>query len=178
MAPRKTSLTEKRKAFCREYAKDCNGTQAAIRAGFAPSGATSVASRLLKDPLVTAEIHKRTKRLTDLSNVTVERVVAELARIGFADITAMVRVVARTVGRRTLTAVEMLPTDQLTQDQRAAIAEVSESDHGIRIKAHDKVKALEMLGRYLAMFTDRHEVLGEDGGPLVLVQAAPPAEVK
>ncbi len=40
-------LTPKQKRFAEEYAIDCNGTQAAIRAGYSPKTATKQACRLL-----------------------------------------------------------------------------------------------------------------------------------
>lgn len=40
-------LTPKQAAFVREYLKDGNGTQAAIRAGYSPTGAKVEANRLL-----------------------------------------------------------------------------------------------------------------------------------
>ena len=33
-------------------------------------------------------------------------------------------------------------------------------------KGADRVRALELMGKYLALFTDKHEVTGKDGGPL------------
>ena len=35
-------------------------------------------------------------------------------------------------------------------------------------KAGDKLKALELLGRHLAMFVDRQQVSGDDGGPVAI----------
>jgi hypothetical protein len=37
----------------------------------------------------------------------------------------------------------------------------------VEFKLWPKLQALELLGRYLAMFTDRHEVTGKDGEPLL-----------
>lgn len=42
-------MTEKQKRFAQEYLIDCNGTQAAIRAGYSPISAYSEASRLLRN---------------------------------------------------------------------------------------------------------------------------------
>lgn len=42
-------LTEKVKYFCKEYLIDCNGKQAAIRAGYAPTYADRQAYKLLHD---------------------------------------------------------------------------------------------------------------------------------
>lgn len=54
-------LNEKQKKFCREYIKDFNATQSAIRAGYSKKTAYSSASRLLKY----VEIQKYIKQLTD-----------------------------------------------------------------------------------------------------------------
>ena len=45
----KKELTNKQKAFCREYVIDHNGTQAAIRAGYSKNGAEVSAVRVLRN---------------------------------------------------------------------------------------------------------------------------------
>jgi phage terminase small subunit len=163
--PRRPHFTEKRKRFAREYAVDLNGTQAAIRAGYSLHTASSTAYKLLRDPSVLAVVHKCLEKVSEKADVTAERVLKELARIGFADLAPAVRIVNGCV--------RIADSDSMTVSQRAAISEISESESGIKVKLHDKNRALELLGKYLAMFTDRHEVTGEDGGPLVVVH--PPA---
>lgn len=54
----KSDLTPKRAAFAREWIKDRNGTQAAIRAGYAESGASVEGARLLANASVRAEIDR------------------------------------------------------------------------------------------------------------------------
>ena len=49
-------LTNKQRAFCREYVKDSNGTQASIRAGYSKTGAVSRGSELLTFRKVQNEI--------------------------------------------------------------------------------------------------------------------------
>lgn len=49
-------LSRKRKAFCFEYAKDRNATQAAIRAGYSSNSAASTGHRLLKIPIIVDKI--------------------------------------------------------------------------------------------------------------------------
>ena len=41
----KKPLTAKQEAFCREWILDCNGTKAALRAGYSPRSANTVASQ-------------------------------------------------------------------------------------------------------------------------------------
>lgn len=175
MAPRKTSLTAKRIAFAREYVKDSNGQQAAIRAGFSPGGARHRAFEMLRDPRVVAEIHKRTERLSAKADVTAERVLRELARLALSDVTAIVQVVPEGVGRGV---VRVLPTDTLTADQRAAIQEISEAESGVRVRMHDKARALELLGKHLGLFPTRVEMSGPDGGPIQVAEQMPDAELE
>ena len=52
-------LTWKQTAFIDEYMKDFNGTQAAIRAGYSPDTAYSIASENLKKPEIKAELQRR-----------------------------------------------------------------------------------------------------------------------
>ena len=47
-------LTDRQRAFVLEYLRDLNGTQAAIRAGYAEDRAASTASRLLRKPEIRA----------------------------------------------------------------------------------------------------------------------------
>ena len=49
-------LTNKQKAFCREYVKDHNGTQAAIRAGYSKNGANVRGTELLAKSNIKAKI--------------------------------------------------------------------------------------------------------------------------
>ena len=51
-------LTNKQQAFCREYVKDSNGSQAAIRAGYSTAGAKVRGSELLTLRNVTQEISR------------------------------------------------------------------------------------------------------------------------
>ena len=43
-------------------------------------------------------------------------------------------------------------TEMLSQQQRCAIASVEKTATGIRVKFYDRLKALELLGKYLGLF--------------------------
>lgn len=51
-------LSDKQEMFCREYLVDLNGTQAALRAGYAKSGASVQASRLLANDKIRARVQE------------------------------------------------------------------------------------------------------------------------
>ena len=52
-------LTDRQKAFCDEYLIDLNATQAALRAGYSPTGAQRMAVRNMQNPLVQEYLNER-----------------------------------------------------------------------------------------------------------------------
>ncbi|MDE6752763.1 MAG: terminase small subunit [Eubacterium sp.] len=75
------ALKKKQIVFCKEYVKDYNGTQAAIRAGYKESNAASQASRLLSDPEIIEEIKKQQRQLLEASCLTEEKVIKNLEEV-------------------------------------------------------------------------------------------------
>lgn len=156
-------LTPKQMRFVDEWLIDFNGKQAAIRAGYSAKTAEATAARLLRNVKVQAEIARRQKDLQRRTEVSQERVVKELARVAFADATDYVQVETRTVEKNDGTelsyqAVTLTETAELSADQRAAIAGIKQGANGVEVKLHDKIKALELLGRHIGMFNDKLEV--------------------
>ncbi|MCL2831571.1 MAG: terminase small subunit [Treponema sp.] len=66
-------LEPKQAAFCREYIKDCNATQAAVRAGYSPKTAQSQSARLLLKVMVQNEISKLIKQALELSLLVLKK---------------------------------------------------------------------------------------------------------
>lgn len=145
-------LTPKQRRFIDEYLIDLNATQAAIRAGYSEKTAYSIGLQNLKKLEIQAEIQKRRNRLQSKLEITQERVLQELAAIAFANGADY----AKVVNSGLLPTVEMIPTDELPPEKLPAIAGIKANQYGVEVKLHDKVKALELLGKYLGTF---------DGGP-------------
>lgn len=145
-------LTPKQRRFIDEYLIDLNATQAAIRAGYSEKTAYSIGVQLLKKLEIQVEIQKRRNRLQSKLEITQERVLQELAAIAFANGDDY----AKVVNSGLLPTVEMIPTDELPLEKLPAIAGIKANQYGVEVKLHDKVKALELLGKYLGTF---------DGGP-------------
>jgi phage terminase small subunit len=145
-------MTPKQRRFIEEYLVDLNATQAAIRAGYSEKTAYAAGQRLLKK--VEAEIAAALAERSARTGVTADRVVMELARAAFAD--------PRAVFSWGPGGVTLRDSSELTDDEAAIVAEVSEtrSETGGSIKAKlcDKIRALELLGRHLGMFTDKQQV--------------------
>lgn len=156
-------LTAKQMRFVDEYMIDFNATQAAIRAGYKAKTAHVIGAENLRKPKIAEEIARRQKDLQRRTEVTQERVVKELARVAFADATDYVQVETRTVEKNDGTelsyqTVMLTETAELSADQRAAIAGIKQGTNGVEVKLHDKIKALELLGRHIGMFNDKLEV--------------------
>lgn len=83
--PRTRAALERAERFCQEYVVDFNGTQAAIRAGFAPKGAHVQASRLLNAPKVAERVAELKAALAKKYEVTQERTLKQIARIAYGD---------------------------------------------------------------------------------------------
>lgn len=76
-----------------------------------------------------------------------ERVVQELAAIGFAKATDFLCVENNELIIKS--------TGELSKANTAAIASIEKTSNGIRLKLYDKMKALELLGKHMGMFDDR-----------------------
>lgn len=146
-------MTKKQKRFIEEYLIDLNATQAAIRAGYSPDTAKAIGSENLTKPDIRTHIDRAMADRSKRTGVNADRVLQELAKIGFADVTDFVTIEGHSVKVKT--------TDQMPRDKLGAIAGIKEGANGIEIKLNDKEKALELIGRHLGMWNDKVELSGE-----------------
>jgi phage terminase small subunit len=142
------SLTPKQKRFINEYLIDLNATQAAIRAGYSPKTANEQASRMLANVNISDIVDKAMAERAKRTGISAERVLEELAKIGFANITDVANLddaSTRDAAVRDDTAaiqsikVKIIPTEN---------GEIIERE----IKMHDKTRALTKLGEHLNIF--------------------------
>lgn len=149
----------KQRRFAAEYLIDLNATQAAIRAGYSKKTAAQIAEKLLRKADIQAEITKRQQKRSSRTEITQDRVLIELARIGFSDIRnavkwgeTMLRVADSETGEvEAYHGLALIGSDEIDDDTAAAIAEVSEGPKGIKIKFHDKKGALADLAKHVGV---------------------------
>lgn len=157
------NMTEKQKIFCKEYLIDMNGSRAAIAAGYSEESSRAIASELLTKPNIQSYIQnlmdERSKRL----DITADKVLNELASIGFSkidDFGEVTVVPSALIPGAFEQTIRLKDTLSIPKDKIAAISSIKQGQCGIEIKLHDKIKALELLGKNLVLFTDKIDLTG------------------
>jgi phage terminase small subunit len=141
-------MTPKQEKFVKEYLIDLNGTQAAIRAGYSKNNADKIASQLLDKTRVKEAIQKAMDKRSERTEITADKVLMELAKIGFSE---MPKVKIGPDGQKVIETKEI---------EGALISEISEQPGRKKVKLYDKTKALELIGRHLGMFNDKLDITG------------------
>ena len=137
-------LTKKQEAFVYEYLKDFNASAAALRAGYKNP---KMGSKLVAKSSVQKKIQEELKKRQKKYEATIENVVKELSNIAFSDIFELIDI----QDDRTII---LKSKDQLKEIDKKAVQSITyDAKTGtIKIKMHDKLKALELLGKHLGMF--------------------------
>jgi phage terminase small subunit len=150
-------LTPKQQTFVDEYLVDLNATQAAIRAGYSVKNAGKIGSELLQKTRIKNAIDKAMAERSRRTGINQDRVLRELAKVAFVNATDVINMDEATI------------KGEANREDTAAIASVKvktipgeDGDITEReVKIYDKLKALELLGKHLGMFTDKLNVNAE-----------------
>ncbi|NBJ16637.1 MAG: terminase small subunit [Dehalobacter sp. 4CP] len=150
-------LTKKQQKFVEEYLIDLNATQAAIRAGYSVQTANEQGSQNLAKLSIQNQIAKTMAERSKRTGINQDRVVIELAKVAFSNISDYLKVQNNQV--------EVFDTASIPADAVSAIAEIKQNPTGVSIKLYDKLKALELLGRHLGIFKDKVEITANINNP-------------
>ena len=146
-------MTKKQKRFVEEYLIDLNATQAAIRAGYSPHTAKDIGCENLAKPNIAAAISQAMAERSRRTGINQDRVLQELARIGFAKITDVVDPETAKI------------KSDASDDDLACIQsiKIKPNEFGTEreVKLYDKKAALVDLGKHLGLFKDKVELSGD-----------------
>ena len=151
-------LTKRQSLFVTEYLKDDNATQAAIRAGYSAKTAYSQGARLLKRVEIRAAVMAHNREVSEIAQVDAAWLLRRLAQIADADVTE-----AFQADGKTLKPITELPENlrrllsgfEVTQDLYRGGAKVTS-----KIKLESRLKALEMIGKHVAVGAFQRETEG------------------
>lgn len=145
MAP----LPPKRAAFVREYLVDMNATAAAKRAGFSPGSASGMGHTLLKNPQVKVMIDEEMKRRAERVEVKADDVLRELLWILKTDIGAAFDENGH------MRSLKDMPESLRRTISSVEVEQGNDGGAAVKLKTWDKIRAAELLGKHLKLFTDK-----------------------
>ena len=170
-------LTNKQKKFVSEYLIDLNATRAyktVYTNCKTDEAANAASSRLLRNVKVQEEISKQQDEIQKRTQITQDKVINELAKIAFSNATDYVEIVTRPMKHRYWDKdlqeyvyedgeiyeqdIVLKDTNKLTEEQKAAIACIKNTRHGISVEQCNKVEALRLLGQHLGLFKDNPHI--------------------
>lgn len=151
-------LTPKQARFVEEYLVDLCATRAAIRAGYSEKTAAEQGYDLLRRPHIADALRKEQQKRSERVHVSQDYVLRRLLDISEADLIQA----SDEEGN-------LLPLAQWPKSLRMALDgldctelarqslddELEVSTHLRKVKLSSRLKALDMLGRHLGMWTDR-----------------------
>ena len=132
-------LTKKQRKFADEYLIDCNGTQAAIRAGYSPKTANEQAAKLMANKKISTYISNKLDEMSSERLADAQEVLEYLTSVMRGEYTEQV----------------------LRLDGNG----VQVVDY-IQVSARERLKAAELIGKRYGMFKDN---VGIDLEPVVIV---------
>lgn len=169
-------MTDAQKRFCDEYLIDLNATRAykvAYSSCKKDETANVNGSKLLRNTKVQEYISEKQREIEKRTEVTQDIVIKELAAIAFSKASdyAKLKKMKRSVPvfdgedivdykEEEYIGIEFTPTNELSEEQKKALAGIKEGKFGIQVDSCDKVKALELLGKHLGMFKEKVTIDG------------------
>lgn len=152
----------KREMFCREYIKDLNGTQAAIRAGYSEKTANRIASELLTKPDVQARVMELQSVRVEEVRIDANYVLKRLIEIDEMDIADILD------DGGDFLPIKKWPKIWRTRLSGLDISIINSGDTEAiikKIKWPDKVKNLELIGKHIGVgaFTEKVDHTSSDG---------------
>lgn len=138
------TAASRRARFIEEYSRHANASRAAVRAGYAPAKACDASKRLLAHPDVLAALEEHRRQYFEACEDEGERVLAEAMRVAFCDLHDLLDAEGR-----------IKPMADIEDDVLAGVRvfnPIPPYGKTRRVRRHDKIGALKLLGRYLQMF--------------------------
>ncbi len=148
-------ITEKQRVFADTYVKCLNATEAYMKAYGVKDrdNAARYGSKLKKNPEVRKYIQKRVEEASRRAELETEKILELLAAIAFTSPADFARIDTEGGKQKLL----WQDIESLPEDVRKAIAVIKNTPSGIAIETLDRMKAIDMLMKYMGIKNEKAE---------------------
>jgi len=154
-------LTAKQDRFCQEYMIDLNGAAAAVRAGYSAATARQIAYETIHLPQVQERLAALMNARAVRTRISKDRVLTSIAESAYFDPANLVN------EKHALKALHDMPPEVRQQIVGIEIVEMNIDGvpvgHIKKVRLADPLRARELLGRHLKLFTDKLEINDKTG---------------
>lgn len=145
------TLNNRQELFVSEYLKCFNATKAAKAAGYSEKTAYSQGHDLLKVPEIAARVRERLRQ----SAMDADEVLHHLAEIARGDMDDLVDI----NGNLDMTKARQFGKTKLIKKVKNRVMSTENTDiTETETEGYDRLRALELIGKHLAMWTDKVQV--------------------
>ncbi|WP_154855126.1 terminase small subunit [Cyclobacterium xiamenense] len=129
-------LTPREVLFANHYLGEAgfNATKAAKLAGYSEYTARQIGYENLTKPYIKEYIRSRSSEILEQLGITQERILAELAKIAFSDVTEVFN-----------EDWSLKSNEEIAPSVSGAIKSLKKTDSSVSVQMHDKIKALQIL---------------------------------
>ena len=144
-------MTEQRKRFADKYFETLSGTQSAIYAGYSEKTATVQASQLLAEPEISEYLQNLRNKEAERNGVSREKWLNELKKVGFSDVRELYNSDGglhniKQIDDDTAGAISSIKSKEVYDNEGKKVGDI------IEVKTHDKLRALDTIGKHLGYF--------------------------
>lgn len=150
-------MTPKQEAFVREYLIDLNASAAYRRAGYTSGNADVNGPRLLGKAGIQGAIQKAMDERAKRTEINADYVLQNIVEIGQRCMQRTPVMVGQ--GKERRQAQEFVADPETGEEHLEGVWEFD---------SQGALRAQELLGKHLKLFTDKAEISGPDGGPVTL----------
>lgn len=152
----KNKLNDMQSRFCKEYIKDLNATQAAIRAGYKEKAAKAQGSKLLTNDDISCRVQSLMDKRSKKVEVEADTILRELLKLATSDLRQMFHEDGRLLEPHewpdsvagAISSIEVFEEFEWEGGKKKKIGQTK------KIRLWDKTKGLQLLGKHLQLFND------------------------
>lgn len=158
----KDELSPQQRAFCQHFIVHLNATHAAIEAGYSKKGASVRGSELLALRKVRDAVNQLLEKRSEKVGIKAEHVLERLDSIGDADMAECFTPTGALKNihdipkelRKCIASIEVFEVEEFNHDTKT-MEKIGETK---KIKFWDKIRANELIGRNLKLFSEKIDV--------------------